>query len=147
MATEVTPASLASQVEIAREAHANAGRDEQFAIAVHLPTFAWHGDDAWDLVRPHHWYITWKYDDMDGAHHRRSDPLPAPEIYAAQDASLRDQIVIGTPAEVAGRIRELADAAGGDLHYIARLYFPGLALDVQREAMRIFAEEVAPTLR
>lgn len=147
MATEVTPASLASQVEIAREAHANAGRDEEFAIAVHLPTFAWHGDDAWDLVRPHHWYITWKYDDMDGAHHRRGDPLSAPEIDAALDASLRDQIVIGTPAEVAGRIRELADAAGGDLHYIARLYFPGLALDVQREAMRIFAEEVAPTLR
>ena len=147
MATEVTAASLAGQVEIAREAHANADRDEEFAIAVHLPTFAWHGDDAWDLIRPHHWYISWKYDDMDGAHHRRDDPLPAPEIDAALDASLRDQIVIGTPSEVAERIRELVDAAGGNLHYIARLYFPGLAPDVQREAMRIFAEEVAPTLR
>lgn len=147
MATEVTPASLASQVEIAREAHVRAGRDEEFAIAVHLPTFAWHGDDAWDLVRPYHWYITWKYDDMDGARHRQGDPPPAPEIDAALDASLRDQIVLGTPAEVAERIRELADAAGGGLHYIARLYFPGLAPDVQREAMRIFAEEVAPSLR
>jgi alkanesulfonate monooxygenase SsuD/methylene tetrahydromethanopterin reductase-like flavin-dependent oxidoreductase (luciferase family) len=84
---------------------------------------------------------------MDEGRHRRGRPSPAPEIDAELDASLRRQIVIGTPEEVAGRIRELVDAAGGSLHYIARLYFPGLPLDVQRETMRIFAEEVAPALR
>ena len=114
---------------------------------MHLPTFAWPGDDAWELVRPYHWYVSWKYDDMDGARHRRGGPPPAPEIDDPLDRSLRDQIVMGRPAEVAGRIRELADAAGGDLHYIARLYYPGMAPEVQREAMRIFAEEVAPALR
>ncbi|MGZ8619562.1 MAG: LLM class flavin-dependent oxidoreductase [Actinomycetota bacterium] len=144
MATEVTPDALREQVTIARAAHTG---DGPFEIAVHLPTFAWHGDDAWQLVRAHHWYVSWKYDDMDAARHRAGEgPLP-PEIDDALDASLREQIVLGTPEEVAERIRELADAAGGSLHFIARLYFPGLAPDVQREAMRVFAKEVAPALR
>ncbi len=147
MATEVTPSSLAHQVELAREAFARAGREGPFAVAVHLPTFAWHGDDAWELVRRHHWYITWKYDDMDEARHRAGDPPEPPEIDAELEEQLRGQIVMGTPGEVVERIRALAEAAGGDLHYIARLYYPGMAPDVQREAIRIFAEEVAPALR
>ncbi|HVF07975.1 MAG TPA: LLM class flavin-dependent oxidoreductase [Actinomycetota bacterium] len=147
MATEVTAASLAEQVEAARDAHARAGREGELAISVHLPTFAWPDDDAWELVRPYHWYVSWKYDDMDAARHRAGAPPPAPEIDDGLDRSLREQIVMGSAAEVAERIRELADAAGGNLHYIARLYFPGMAPDVQREAMRIFAEEVAPALR
>lgn len=147
MATEVTAADLATQVEAARKAHADAGREGPFTISVHLPTFAWHGDDAWDLVRGPHHYIAWKYEDMEGARGRTGDPPPPPPIDDGLDATLRDQIVLGTPDEVAARIRELADAAGGDLHYIARLYFPGMPADVQREALRIFGEEVAPHLR
>lgn len=147
MATEVTPESLREQVALAREAHSAAGRDDSLTIAVHLPTFSWHGDDAWDLVRSHHRYIAWKYDDMDQARHRAGDPPAPPEIGEELDAQMREQIVLGEPDEVADRIRELARAAGGDLHYIARLYFPGMPFDVQREAMRVFAEEVAPRLR
>lgn len=147
MATEVTPSSLADQVELARDAFARAGREGPFTVAVHLPTFVWHGDDAWELVRRYHWYISWKYDDMDDARHRVGDPPEPPEIDADLDEQLGEQIVMGTPGDVVERIRELEKAAGGDLHYIARLYYPGLAPDVQREAMRIFAEEVAPALR
>jgi len=33
------------------------------------------------------------------------------------------------------------------LHFIADLYWPGMDPQLQREAMRIFAEEVAPLLR
>ena len=147
MATEVAPSSLADQVGLVREAFARAGRGGPFTIAVHLPTFAWHGDDAWELVRRHHWYITWKYDDMDGARHRGGDPPEPPAIDAELDDRLRRQIVMGTPEDVVEHVHELVEAAGGDLHYIARLYYPGMTLDIQREAMRIFAEEVAPALR
>ena len=147
IAGDVTAAALASQAELAREAFAQAGRDGPFTIAVHLPTFAWHGDDAWELVRGHHWYITWKYDDMDDSRHRAGDPPVPPDIDAELDGQLREQIVIGRPEHVAEQIRELEEAAGGDLHYIARLYYPGMAPDVQREAIRVFAEEVAPALR
>jgi alkanesulfonate monooxygenase SsuD/methylene tetrahydromethanopterin reductase-like flavin-dependent oxidoreductase (luciferase family) len=144
MATEVTPDVLAEQAATARAAHAG---DDPFEISVHLPTFPWHGDDAWEIVRPYHWYVSWKYDDMEEARHRMHEGSPPPEIDEDLDASLREQIVMGTPQQVVERIRELVDAAGGSLHYIARLYFPGLAPDVQREAMRVFAEEVAPALR
>jgi alkanesulfonate monooxygenase SsuD/methylene tetrahydromethanopterin reductase-like flavin-dependent oxidoreductase (luciferase family) len=147
MATDVTPETFREQVALAREAHDASGRTGDLAISLHLPTFAWHGDDAWERVRPYHWYTTWKYDDMDEARGRGGDPPQPPPIDDRLDAELRRQIVLGTPDEVAGRIRELAEAAGGDVHYIARLYFPGMAPDVQREAMRIFAEEVVPQLR
>jgi probable F420-dependent oxidoreductase len=144
MATEVTPAELAEQVAIARAARVDAG---PFEISVHVPTFPWHGDDAWEIVRPHHWYVSWKYDDMDEARHRAGEGPEPPEIDDALDEALREQIVLGTPEQVIDRIRELVDAAGGSLHYIARLNFPGLAPDVQREVMRVFAEEVAPVFR
>lgn len=147
MATEVTPATLREQAALAREAHRAAGRTEPFAISVHLPTFAWPGADAWELVRSHHWYVTWKYDDMDGARHRGAEPPAAPAIDDALDAELRDQIVLGTSEEVADGIAELNEAAGGDLHYIARLYFPGMPFEIQREALRVFAQEVAPKVR
>jgi alkanesulfonate monooxygenase SsuD/methylene tetrahydromethanopterin reductase-like flavin-dependent oxidoreductase (luciferase family) len=144
MATEVTPAELAEQAAIARAARADEG---PFEISVHVPTFPWHGEDAWEIVRPHHWYVSWKYDDMDEARHRVDEGPPPPEIDDALDEALRAQIALGTPEQVIDRIRELVDAAGGNLHYIARLYFPGLAPDVQREVMRVFAEEVAPAFR
>jgi alkanesulfonate monooxygenase SsuD/methylene tetrahydromethanopterin reductase-like flavin-dependent oxidoreductase (luciferase family) len=66
---------------------------------------------------------------------------------AEEEAALRDEIVLGTPREVAGRIRAYEEAAGTELHFIADLYWPGMEPSLQREAMRIFAEEVAPLLR
>ena len=39
------------------------------------------------------------------------------------------------------------EAAGGDLHFVAQLYWPGMPYERQREAMRVFAERVAPLLR
>jgi hypothetical protein len=48
---------------------------------------------------------------------------------------------------VAEHIASLRDAAGADLHFVARLYWPGMALGVQREAMAVFAERVIPLLR
>ncbi|MFM7717978.1 MAG: LLM class flavin-dependent oxidoreductase [Actinomycetota bacterium] len=147
MATEVSVEGLAEQVRVARAARREAGRTGDLAISVHLPTFAWEGDDAWEIVREHHRYVGWKYDDMGASRGRTGEPPAPPPIDADLDATLREQIVLGTPEEVAARIRDFAAAAGGDLHYIARLYFPGLPAAIQREAMRVFAERVAPLVR
>jgi len=147
MATEVTPSTLAEQVTIAREERVAAGLEDHLAISVHLPTFAWNGDDAWERVRDHHRYVAWKYDDMDRARIRTGPPQPPPPLTREEEAGLREQIVLGRPDEVAERIAELRDAAGGDLHYIARLYWPGMDPGFQREAMAVFAEEVIPKLR
>jgi alkanesulfonate monooxygenase SsuD/methylene tetrahydromethanopterin reductase-like flavin-dependent oxidoreductase (luciferase family) len=147
MATEVTPSTFAGQVTIAREERVAAGVEDDLVTSVHLPTFAWNGDDAWERVRDHHQYVAWKYEDMDRARSRAGRPQPPPPLTREEEAGLRQQIVLGRPDEVAERIGKLGDAAGSDLHYIARLYWPGMDPGVQREAMAVFAEEVIPKLR
>ncbi len=147
MASDVTPSLLSAQVTMAREARAAAGVADELAISMHVGTLAWNGEDAWQRVREHHRYVEWKYMDMEHARGRTGAAIPPPPLGAAEEAALREQIVLGRPDEVAERIAAFADAAGGDLHYIARLYWPGMDPALQREAMAIFAEEVIPKLR
>lgn len=147
MATEVTPQMLAAQVAQARASFDAGGRTGPFTVSVHLPVFAWHGADAWTLVRDHHRYVAWKYDDMEGARGRTDTPAPPPPLTSKEEATLRESMILGPPAVVARAIEEYRQAAGGDLVFIARLYFPGLHWDVQRRALQIFAEEVAPRVR
>jgi alkanesulfonate monooxygenase SsuD/methylene tetrahydromethanopterin reductase-like flavin-dependent oxidoreductase (luciferase family) len=56
-------------------------------------------------------------------------------------------VLCGTPGEVAARIVELAQAAGGRLHFVARLYYPGMDAGTMRGAARLFAERVIPAVR
>jgi alkanesulfonate monooxygenase SsuD/methylene tetrahydromethanopterin reductase-like flavin-dependent oxidoreductase (luciferase family) len=148
MASDVTPDSLARAVGWAREEVERRGGDQgAFEVSVHLPTFPWHGDEAWERVRDHHWYVSWKYDDMEAARGRTGPPPAPPPIPADRETELRESILLGEPAAVAERIRALRDAAGGRLHYIARLYWPGMDPAVRDESMRLFAEEVVPLLR
>jgi alkanesulfonate monooxygenase SsuD/methylene tetrahydromethanopterin reductase-like flavin-dependent oxidoreductase (luciferase family) len=148
MGSNVTPDSLARAVAWAREEVERRGGDQgAFEVSVHLPTFPWHGDDAWERVRDHHWYVSWKYDDMEAARGRTGPPPAPPRIPADRETELRESILLGEPAAVAERIRALRDAAGGRLHYIARLYWPGMNPAVRDESMRLFAEEVVPLLR
>ena len=140
-----SPEELAQHVAWAHDERG----DAPFDIALHMSAFAWNGsaDEAWELVSPSLRYVSWKYDDMEHAR-RRTGPLPEPPpMTADEEAALREEIVIGTPQEVADRIRAYADAADGDLHFIADLYWPGMDPSLQRECVRIFAEEVAPSLR
>jgi len=88
--------------------------------------------------------VAWKYDDMDTARSRAGAPVPPPPLTPGEEAQLRTSIVMGTPDAVARQIDEYRRAAGGDLHYIARLYFPGLPWEVQQRTLRLFAEQVIP---
>ena len=147
MASGSRAPTLAEQARVAREARAAAGCDAPFTISVHLPTFPWNGQDAWERVREHSWYVEWKYDDMDQARNRAGPPLPPPAPTLEQEESLREVMLLGPPDAVVEQIAQLCDAVGDDLHYIARLYWPGMDSGVQREAMTVFAEEVIPKLR
>jgi alkanesulfonate monooxygenase SsuD/methylene tetrahydromethanopterin reductase-like flavin-dependent oxidoreductase (luciferase family) len=147
MASESRASTLAEQAQIVRDARTAGARDPAFTISVHLPTFAWNGGDAWDRVRDHSWYVEWKYDDMDQSRSSVGPPKPPPPPTLEQEGSLRGGMLLGRPDAVVNQIAQLRDAVGGDLHYIARLYWPGMDLDVQREAMTVFAEEVIPRLR
>jgi alkanesulfonate monooxygenase SsuD/methylene tetrahydromethanopterin reductase-like flavin-dependent oxidoreductase (luciferase family) len=147
MGSESIAAVLAEEVAIARDARAAAGITADLAISVHLPTFAWNGDDAWERVLDHYSYVEWKYDDMDVAHSRTGPSQPPPPTTSEDESALRERIVLGRPDDVAEQIAAIRDAAGGELHYVARLYWPGMDPGVQREAMAVFAEEVIPKLR
>jgi alkanesulfonate monooxygenase SsuD/methylene tetrahydromethanopterin reductase-like flavin-dependent oxidoreductase (luciferase family) len=147
MGSESIAAVLAEEVAIARDARAAAGITTDLAISVHLPTFAWNGDDAWERVLDHYRYVEWKYDDMDAARSRNGPPQPPPPITREDESALRERIVLGRPDDVAEQIAAIRDAAGGELHYVARLYWPGMDAGLQREAMAVFAEEVIPKLR
>ena len=78
---------------------------------------------------------------------RRTAGSAKPPIPADRETELRESILLGEPAAVAERVLALRDAAGGRLHYIARLYWPGMDPAVRDESMRIFADEVVPLLR
>ena len=147
MATEVSPDALAQQAGLARQAFLAAGRTGEFPISVHLPVFAWDGPDGWDLVRDSLRYRAWKYEDMEGARGRTGEPRLPPPMTADDETALKDSIILGTPAEVAATIDEYRRAAGGDLVFVAGLYFSGLAWDVQCRAVRTFARRVAPLVR
>lgn len=147
MATDVSPAMMAEQVAIARQEFEGAGRTSDFAISVHLPVFAWDAPDGWDLIRDSHRYISWKYEDMEGARGRIGEPRLPPPMTCAEADALRGTIILGTPDHVAGAIDEYRRAAGGDLDFVARLYYPGLAWDVQCRALELFAGQVAPLVR
>jgi alkanesulfonate monooxygenase SsuD/methylene tetrahydromethanopterin reductase-like flavin-dependent oxidoreductase (luciferase family) len=147
MATEVTPDGLGEQAALARRERARRAAAGPFTISVHLPTFIWDGPGAWELIRDHHRYVAWKYDDMDTARSRAGGPASPPPLPPTGEAQLRESIVMGTADEVARQIDAYRRAAGGDLHYIARLYFPGLPWEVQQRTLQLFAEQVIPRAR
>jgi alkanesulfonate monooxygenase SsuD/methylene tetrahydromethanopterin reductase-like flavin-dependent oxidoreductase (luciferase family) len=150
MAGDAPPEEFAQQVAWAREELERRSPEEvgAFTFSIYQPTFAWHGDDAWELVRDHHHYVSWKYEDMDGAFGRTGPPPPPPPLTPETEAELRSRIILGSPEVVAEGIERYRQAAGDDdLHFVARLYWPGMPFQLQREALRVFAEDVAPLLR
>jgi alkanesulfonate monooxygenase SsuD/methylene tetrahydromethanopterin reductase-like flavin-dependent oxidoreductase (luciferase family) len=93
-------------------------------------------------------YSEWKYQDMVrepyGGRARVARP---PRLSGAKEAELKETALVGSPIEVAHSIRAYCDAAGtGNVHFIARLYWPGMDASLQREAIAVFAEQVLPEI-
>ena len=150
MATSPSEEGFARRIGWARDGLALAGRDgSDFTLSAHLPAYPWEGDpeEAWEAVRPFAHYVSWKYDDMADARARTGAPPGPPPLEAEEEDRLRKRTLVGPPEAVAEGIGRLAHLAGGDLHFIARLYWPGMPLERQRQAMRLFAETVVPRVR
>lgn len=136
IACEVTPEELAVQVGWAREERERHGVDAPLQVALHLPTLV--SEDGVDFAEAadHLRWADWKYGDMAEAR-TMSGPLGRPD---AVDSDYLERLerttIIGTPHQAAARIREYADAAGGQLHMIARSYLPSLPPPARRDALR-----------
>lgn len=141
------PDVLSERIAAIRTEAEKVGRSlDDCAIGVHRMVFAWRDGDAWERVRDAARYIAWKYAEMEGSHSSRERNLPPP-MTADEEAELRERVIAGTPEEVAERLRAYRDVLGPEGHFVFRSYFPGLDPVVQRESMRILAQEVAPLLR
>jgi alkanesulfonate monooxygenase SsuD/methylene tetrahydromethanopterin reductase-like flavin-dependent oxidoreductase (luciferase family) len=152
LAGEPDPGTFRVQLEWLADEMRRRGRPpHQVHVAGYWPVFV--GDDAdraWQMVRPFHRYVQWKYLDAERAKGRLGPlPLPPP-LDEASEAALRAEIICGTPADVAARIAELAgiaQVAGPDFTFIARMHYPGMDPRIVRAAARLFAEEVIPAVR
>jgi alkanesulfonate monooxygenase SsuD/methylene tetrahydromethanopterin reductase-like flavin-dependent oxidoreductase (luciferase family) len=148
MAGVAAPEEFAEQLGWALDERAKSDRAAQpFERSIYQSTFAWEDGDAWPVMREGLHYMDWKYVDMEDATGRAGDPPEPPPLTAEKEEELRRTTVVGTPDEVAAGVRRYRDVAGEDLHYIAQIYWPGMPYEQQREALRVFAERVAPQLR
>ncbi|MEI8057002.1 MAG: LLM class flavin-dependent oxidoreductase [Actinomycetes bacterium] len=146
MATDASPADLAEQIGWAREEHARAGRTTPFSVALHLPTLCHRDGVSWDDAVDHVRYPDWKYEDMYDARSYAGPLRRPPEHDESASARMRETSIVGSPREVADRIREYADAAGGDLHMIARSYFPSMTPELRSQSLEALGD-VARLLR
>lgn len=143
-----TPEYFHRQMAWIQEGLEDAGRPVgSFTASMFLPTFVSKQQNAWEQLVEHMHYTYWKYADMAGAHGRVAPPEIAPPFTPQQAESLRASALAGTPDYVVAQLRKYQEAAGVEFHYIARLYWPGMNQEKQREAMQVFAAEVIPQLR
>jgi hypothetical protein len=84
-------------------------------------------------------YARWHADDA-GDEYPEKPPL--------NEANIRARAFIGSPGQVIEAVRPWVEAfPGRDLHIIFRLHYPGMTRGEAAEAMRLFARDVAPTLK
>lgn len=161
--------TYARQVELIRS-ELQDGRPFEFGLCI--PCLAWNDGPATEAVRDHFYYATWKYIDAARAEADRDavrtpGSVPAPPPFGGEDqirqrdgaihtlsakatmSSSEDGLVgmFGTPAEVADSILKYAELVDGDLHFVAKLYMPGMTFERHVEALHIFAEEVIPRVQ
>ncbi|MFQ5948392.1 MAG: LLM class flavin-dependent oxidoreductase [Acidimicrobiia bacterium] len=146
--SNASPEGLRKQVEIARDEQERAGRDEEdFAWAHYQMTYPCDDPDrGWEEVRPYVWHMRWKYRDMQSSAARVGDIPAAPPLDGETEQRLRSTVLMGTGHEIAARVLETRAAAGVELEFIARSYFPGMPFGQQTELLHRIAEEVMPHL-
>ncbi|HYR63336.1 MAG TPA: LLM class flavin-dependent oxidoreductase [Actinomycetota bacterium] len=134
---------LPRQVATVREGLVAAGRDPSgFRFWIHEPVWVTNDPEKdIDEALRQYWFVRWKYLDMAGAVGRPSDPPPQPPpLDDATAATLRGQLVYGTPEQVAERISAFGAVLGEGAQFIARAYYPGLPSERAAELVELLGE-------
>ena len=136
---EALPASIAA----VKEGLASANRDAAgFRFWAHAPVWVTNDPegDVEEALRQN-WLIRWKYADMTPAQGWPSDPLPEPPpLDEPTAATLRRQIIYGTPKDVAEAVLALGDTLGEGGQLIARSYYPGLSFEASARMIELLGE-------
>jgi len=139
----VAPSSLsvddvATRVADIHNVRDDEGIDGDFQVYVLRHGFV--ADDAataWARIEDGYRYLTRRYAEWYGG-----DPVA--ELSAERVAELREEAVLGPPAEIAAELDRYRDAVGDDVHVILRTYFPGIGTDRMRTAIERLGAEVVP---
>lgn len=135
---------LRRRVNLAKEGIERAGRAARdFTFAIHEPVFVTSDPAAGvEEFLPYLHNSRWKYADMGKEFGRATDgPLPAPPpMDEPRKQTLQSMLIAGDPAQVAARIQEFRDAAGEDLHFVARSYYPGIPFDQAKRLVELLGE-------
>jgi hypothetical protein len=79
---------------------------------------------------------------------RSGQAVAPPRLTKEREAEIRGgRGFVGEPEEIVEWLAALQAVTPGELHYVARLYWPGMDPGVQAEAMEIFADEVIKKVR
>lgn len=135
------------QIEWIQDECEQVGRDPSelriFHYSVMLPGDS--ADEAIDRNTDHLWQMYWKYSDMEASASRPGPASAAPTFDPSKRASLYGRsTVAGTPDQMVAELNEIQEAAGLEVEFAARSYFPTMEYDAQVELMQQLAEEVAP---
>ena len=112
--------------------------DGEFTIYVLQHGFV--GDDpdhAWERMKDGYLYMQRRYAEWYGG--ESIDALPVERV-----EELREQAILGTPADLIEGIEPYRDALGDDIHFVFRCYQPGVGTDAMLETVEALGEEVVP---
>jgi alkanesulfonate monooxygenase SsuD/methylene tetrahydromethanopterin reductase-like flavin-dependent oxidoreductase (luciferase family) len=132
---------------LAEEGARAAGRDPgRLGFAQLKSAFVSEDGDAWERVRDgarHHIGVYSGWDE--GADTPGKDFWVSPP----DDEELRGIVAAGTAEEVSNELRPWVEAFGDrdEFHFVVRLHYPGMDLEVAARSVELFAERVLPRLR
>lgn len=129
---------LETRVEHIGRVREREGLDGEFTIYVTKYGFVGESKaDAWETMRDGYLFTRGKYTEM------------LPELFdgdAGWEAELKEKAIYGAPAEVAEQIDEYREALGQDIHFILRMYIPGVETDAMQRCIERLGDEVLPAL-
>ena len=134
------------QVDWIRDECDRVGRDPSALRIVHHSVMLPASSEAEALERftEHLWLMKWKYSDMEASATRAGPPPSAPELTEKQRDLMFGQATLAGPSEqIVASLLDIREAAGLEVEFVARSYFPTLGNSDQVELMQILAEEVA----
>lgn len=133
------------RVDLAKEgiARRNEASGRDFTFAIHEPVLVTaDGSGGVEEFLPYVHNSRWKYDDMRQEFGRSTDgSLPEPPAMdEKRKQALQSMLIAGDASQVAARIHEFGEAAGEDLHFVARSYYPGVPFDQAKRLVELLGE-------
>ena len=147
ISSRASPERARQAFEIATQARAEAGHEGPPMVALlHNAYVTTDPDRDWPMIRAGAGHQLGTYSGW-----RAGTDVPGRrlEVIPPDDEELRGMTAYGTPDQVIDTLAPLAELLGSypEGHLIVRLHYPGMTAEPAAQAIRLFADEVAPALR